>query len=552
GIRPEQFEGEYGPSEPITEEQYDVLRQYLESNGGPLKESDFIQVDDKFVASRVQEVCDFLTNRNDMAINWLLSELYCNIFGHTCCSFEWETSGPNKDNFRFDILNPLSVYTDPTQIDIGKRHYHIEEIVMSLDQAVATWPDFKNELEAAANDGLFETNDPTVDVGASVNYERKMVTIVLAWLRYQKVPMTVEEALEEQLVRETGDGQYMLVETGEIVEPQQDVDHQTAWPDTNNGLRQIVCIPDRNIVIEDIRCPHWDIPRVWNMNIPRPDMSAYGQGEPVRLRHLDDMINMTMTILINYMAFSPFPAYFWPADTLAELSKHGINLFRRPNANIPIPRKNWLEIVRSGGFASTKHDTPPIPPGFINLLDRLLAEHDNLSGNVAVRQGREPFAGASGRLVESLQQASDSALSVKSRFLENSVVRFYRLLIHAIVNWMPEKKWKKILGRYTMPVIHEIIGRASMSDFNIMVKIKSGLGVDDKYEQDKALIMHQNGLKSSVSAMADLGVPNPEKEFDKVRNEQVVKAMDKMKVSMMARQQAQQQQAEQQQGQEQS
>jgi hypothetical protein len=55
------------------------------------------------------------------------------------------------------------------------------------------------------------------------------------------------------------------------------------WP-TRIGVRQLVQLGGR--IVDDRECEHWDIPILHNVNIPFPTECPWGQGEPERLKSI--------------------------------------------------------------------------------------------------------------------------------------------------------------------------------------------------------------------------------------------------------------------------
>lgn len=537
GLSIDQYSGEYGPSMPLNEDQYMLLAQKAEMGEIPLRDTDFIAMTDRFISQRAQQVCDVLTDRANMPIYWLMYALNSNITGHACGEFEWHTAGRFRHGFTFNISHPMNVFTDPCHWDMRFRNYHVEEEIVPLDRLLAKWPDQAEELKAAAREGQQFSEDGTTLGGTSenVNFQRKMVTVTTAWVRDQMVPLSPEDAVADGFVTEkpvftdqesmqpayddeTGEPlkRYVLAETGEEVEPADEVGHGTNWPD-GLGLRQIVCVRSANLVLQDIRCPYPEIPRVWSLNIPRPDGSPFGQGEPVRLKHIDEIINYTLSMLVNYLASLGFPTCLWPKTLMQRLRAAGVALNLRPNMHIPIEDAQWVELMRAGGTDRLKFKAEPLPASYVNFLEMMLKEHDTVSNNVPVRQGREPFSGASGKTIAALQEGAESSLSIKSRLLEQAVIDFYRLLIHAIVNWLPESEWAKILNRYELPVIREVIKRVRQTQWDVTVKVSSGRGKDEEQDKEMAVALYDKRLLSDEDTLQRIGEDDPQGTAKKAR-----------------------------------
>lgn len=527
GLEIDHVYGEQGPSKPLTEAQAEMIRaQYVAT--GLLKDSDIITVDDKLVTQVAQKALD---NRMDLAGAeqvFTMNELFCNIWGHQPLRFQWHEERPRKHQFTLENTHILNVWVDPTHSRPDDFDYLIFDHIMSADEAKSRWPELAAKIDSAADDGSVE--DETyrhAGVFRNTKFQRPMVTIRTGYLRFQKVPMTPEEAVADGLVHELdgemGKSYVMMSEDGEMrpVEPQQETNHGTDWPDTY-GIRQIVCMPAEQLVVEDMRCPYWDMPFAWNVNIPRPDGSPYGQGEPVRLEDVSQQINRIMTILDSQLRSGQFPQRYWPQTVLARLKATGVPMHNRPNLNIPLPDDDYWKIIHNGGFGNMTQKPQPVADVWVNWLTLLLDQHDALSGNSGVRQGRAPFAGASGDLVEQLGQAAQGPLAFKSKFTEWMVQRVAYLALDAMVKWMPESEWGKIVNQYKIPVLREIISRISVNEWNITVEIATGRGANSQLDQQKNITMYREGLRSRATAIEKAGDSEPEAEITRLREEGVL------------------------------
>lgn len=521
GLTDAHLMGDFGPSEPLTFEVRQAL--LMDPEIAPLiGDKGLIDLSDKLITHSTQQVLDDLWERADADLHVLMGELYCNIYGTHAFGFQWLT-----DEHRFEIENKhiLNVWTDHAHYDLQKRAYHIEDYILPVEKAKTLWPDHAEAIERAKRTGRLGGGEYTMGgIYGNVEHERDMLIVTIGWFRHQDVPMSVEEAIRKGRVLESLDetGQptgYVLADTGEAVEPAFDTHAESNWPRTS-GVRQGMVIECANVVIEDVRCPFWDIPHSWNLNIPRADMGAYGQGEPVRVRDVDDQINRTLSLLANVMAYCQFPQYFWPATLLSEVKRQGFSLHSRPGANIPIPDTEWERIVQAGGFSKFRHDPPPVPPEFINYLQFLLQEHDNSSGNTDVKQGRAPYAGAPAKAIEALGQQAYSSMSMRSRFTEFAVMRLGRLALHEVLHRLPESEWLAILGKLPLPVVRWVMEQAQKARWSLKVQIPTGSGHIQERDEERSLSMYDRKLKSAQSTMRAMGEDSPEDEWKKIVEEQ--------------------------------
>jgi hypothetical protein len=524
-----------GPSKPLTFEQGIAVQKLVDA--GLLPKTSLISINDDLITSIAQKAFDQRWRVAGGEQKLVMNELFSNIYGNQWMRFQWNHDGPMKHTFTLENTHILNVWVDHTHQFIGESDYVIFDYPISLDQAKAhakgMWSHVKgleDDLDSAATDGVLD--DAKFRRGglwSKSEFKRKMVVVRTGWVRWQDVPMTIEQAIDEDLVveREENDLEpagYTLVETGEDVDPP-DEDSGKApktWP-TTSGIRQIVILPQVERTIEDRACPYWDIPFALNINVPRPDGGPYGQGEPMRLEDISQQINRLLSILDNHSRYYQFPQRYWRQSTLEKLRVKGFQLHSRPGAEIPIPDEDWRIIMSVGGFDRMTQRIPSIPGAYVDLLERLLKEHDRLSGDVEVRQGVAPFSGASGALVDSLRQEAAGPLAFKSKFTEWMVERIGKLAVDAIVRWMPIEEWQKLESRFERPIWESMLPRMRMRSWNFRVETATGRGINTRIDEERAINLYQAGapsrLLSRETAMARVRVPDPNAEGRRIDSE---------------------------------
>ncbi|MFP4145300.1 MAG: hypothetical protein ACLFV3_09165 [Phycisphaeraceae bacterium] len=563
-LDPEQLVGEFGPSQPLSRRQAGKVRTYIDQ--GVLEERDLIRIDDTLKAKAAQRAFDQLFERAHGSAKLVMNEFRCNVFGQQYLRFQWHDRGERKHTFSLENTHMLNVWIDPTHDSLDESRYLIFEHPMSLDQALAELPTTisREEIEEAAEKGPVQKGRVRrAAVWQQTDWKQKVVLVRVGWIRHQQVPMTVEEALEEGLIdREpvmrpvlddggepmidprTGEAiqeqatdektgaliwRYHLVdkldEAGEHVEvtPQTKTHHGTDWPNTT-GVRQIVTLPGVERVVQDIRCPYLDIPGSWNLNIPRPDGSPFGQGEPVRLESVSQQINRLLSVMDNYARYFQFPQVWMPQKIYNELKRAGYQLHSRPGAVVPVPDALYERIIAQGGFAAMVQQVPTMPAFLFNLFNRLLDMHSRISGHSDIDQGQAPYAGASGALVNTLAQQSAGPLALRSKFTEWAMERTGRIALDAMVKWMPETRWREILDEYDLPVIREIIAGIAAMRWDVSVETASGRGANRTIDEQRTMTMHGAGLLSRKTTMERVGVPDPEAEEKRIHEEQGLSA----------------------------
>lgn len=562
---PGQLGGEFGPSEPLDRDQAGWIRQLIDA--GQMDKDALIEINDRTVAEAAQQLFDTLWRKADGDTYVLMCEFMSNVYGHQPIRFQWHVEGPHKHSFRLALDHILNVWIDPTQFHIADSAYVIFDHVMDLDAARERWqdrPEVVSALEQAAEEGSQDGGGDSLRIGgiyATTEFQRKMVKVRTCWRRHHRVPMTVEEAIESgKVIREpvllpmtpeqqameaealaaggvvpqqeqatdpeTGDPlwRYLQPETGEDVEPQESCGHGTAWPDTW-GVAQIVTLPDRKQLVEYIRCPYADIPYGWNINIPRPDGSPYGIGEPTRLEDVSQEINRIMSIIDNVCRKYQMPEIWMPMSVYESLKKTGVPLHSRAGAIRPLDDMKYRELMNSGGPNAMYVNAPTVPPMLVGYLEFLIQQHDQMSGNVDVRQGRTPSGVKSGKAISALQEQAAGPLAFKSRFTEATLRRLADLGLDAIRKWLPEKVGLKILSRYHLAAFRELTRRMGAMEFDTMVEIVTGRGASRQIDEQRAIEMYGAQLLARRSAMQRLGVDDPDAENARIVEEQTGMAM---------------------------
>ena len=567
GLTDEQMKGEDGPVASITEEQADAVKVLIE--GGQLDNDDLHQLTDEQTAKDVQTVLDTLWEdagaEQTLAHNVLMTEVY----GSCPMRVQWHTDGPRKHTFELQNDHLTAVYPDPYRLQVRDMDYFGVEYLLDADLAKTRWPDLAETIEKATN----QSNDileGRVDDGQLKRFQRPVVIVLVMWLRHQKVPMTEREAVDEGVVvrepvyvplspeqemassegaeisleqmidEETGKPmwRYYLAEEvdnpdAEPVEPTLEVRGVGRWP-TTTGVQQVTLLPGVGRVVQNIRCAFYDIPVAWNLHTPRPVNTCYGMGTPRKTEDVQKAINRAYTIIDAQMAQMPFPQRYWPNTVLQKLQQAGVRIHGRPGTQVGIDDEDYYKIIQNGGFNATTQQPPVVPPVYVQILETLFQIHDDLSGNVDVRRGEAPYTGASGTAIQNLQQQAVGPLAYSSKYTEWAVERIVRIVMDAMLMWLPESEWQKRLSKYELPVLRRLIERAHHSRYNVRVTISTGRGASQREDAERALAFYDRGLLSRESAMEQVGITNTDEELRKLQQQKLKEAQAQAPVQAAA------------------
>ena len=515
-----------GPRLPMEQDDMGFIESLIESE--MISEDDVIRINDQVVTEVAQSGWDHHWRVAGGDAVMLMNEYLSNVYGNAPVRFQWHTEGPLKHHFSLENTHILNIWVDHTHFFPHDWDHVLFEHPMSLNQAKHLYPNVADDLTRAKERGNLTPGEGRRSAVYQTDFKRDMVVIRHAWLRWETVPMTLDEALDEEKVETVKNKNkpdtYRLADGGAAVKPPDDTTGEPGpkWPETV-GIRQVTYIPAINKIIEDLRCPYKDIPFGWNLNLPRPDGTPFGQGEPLRLEDISQQINRTLSVLDNHLRYYQFPNRYWPAGLLNKLRSSGFQFHARPGGDIPIDEDQWLFIMQAGGFNRMTQDIPRIPGEYVSLLQLLLQEHDSLSGNVQVRQGREPFKGASGKAIESLATQATGSIGFKARFTEQCVERLAKIGLDAMAKWLPIDLWQKIASQYERPVLAEIVKRMNSRQWNVYVQTVTGRGVNAELDAQRAMQLYGEGsptrLLSRQTAMRRAKVSDPEAELRRINKE---------------------------------
>lgn len=519
----DRYDEEYGLTEPLTDEEAGMVKELVAS--GLLSEQDLIVINDDTTASVLQKAISRVNRDALLDAKYLRAANYSTNGGYCFVRFSYNAKGSRKHGVTLENMPIKSVWIDPYHDDISDSDYVGEDRMVSIDRAKVMHPEIPEALlEQAAQEG------GPVDRGQPASgYQRRMLKITTCWIRNHIVPVDEARALNEGWVKADRSGEeveYTLTEDGaehtggelgEVVEPQIECKHGTNWPDAE-GIRQVVVIDGIEDAVQDIRCPYLDIPYLLFINVPRVDGSPLGQGDAQRLEDIQREINRVAAIIINNQRLAQFPTYFLPQTLQDAVDNTGMGFFLQPGQENVLPDTMFYNIVQSGGFDRMIMNPPNLSGSSMALLEMLMAEHDALSGNVGVRQGRAP-QGSSGVAIAQLQEHATGTLALKARLDEHQLTRLGRLEQHAITQWTPETEWSKVASKYPLPVLRRIIQRASNLSCNVRVSVAAGRGIVKQLDKAQAMEMYNSGLATIEDTLAEMEIPDAKQKADKIIQE---------------------------------
>lgn len=517
-----------------------------------------VEVTDATTSRAVQTIFDGMWEASDAACIFSENILCKNVFGWQPTLFEFD------DERKIPVLtnvNPKHVFPDPLNGDSRRWHYVVYDQPISADEAKQKWPHLSQKIDDEADTGSITWPGQRSYQTSSVydqRFERRMIVMRTGWLRYQRYPMSPDEALRAGLVVEVsgdfgpqdrsmvddgiGDGSVLRADDGSGVGGNEGnlesqggsvpTDQATVrplsvglsfilpdgtpvapgepnWP-TRQGIRQITVVA--NEVVDDRECEHADIPLPTNRNVPIP-FSPYGQGEPKRLENLQTAVNRLVTCAVTQQAYNAFPVEIMPESVVDAMPKELRDARIKPNKRITVPDALITQLGDKDKILGYL-ESPSLDAGFWQLLGFLVEMIDKEGNQADVIQGNAPSR-ASGEYVANLQSAASQIIRGKSMYTEYWLRSLVRLFVHAIVTRLTPDDWRRYLSKYPYQAISAMHSRAKSMDVDISVEIGSASGASKASQTQNLVAARQMGVPVSDATLLErLGV-DPDAEAAK-------------------------------------
>lgn len=485
-----------------------------------------VPVTDAFVASSLKLHWDIMWEKAT-GDQWLTANvLNTACIGHQPTLVQWNDQ---TECFELTDLHQLNCYIDPwaTQNGIPSARYFAFDDVIPAEEAKQRWPEHADVIERN------KSTEPSVLLGGAqgaatqlgwkytgIGMERDMVLLRTCWERNQPLgPMSPDEAIATGQVRvstefvtdeQTGEAvsqQVFATADGTLTDPT-----LPDWPQ-RVGIRQTQILAGK--LIDDRECPYRDIPILWNINIPIPH-EPYGQGEPQRLESLAQGFNRLVSVLLNIVRY-----YQSPRENIPQSVKNALgDSFKQsghahPGRQLVVPDSLLL---RFGGKVSFTEDMPELPTSYMELARWLFEIQKFISGHTDVLQG-EAKAGASGRLVQALQEAARGVIGFKARNTAFMLRHMVRLVVGMIVDFLPAESWRRHIKGYPPQVIEALRTRAKSFEYDVKVDVLAGRGSSKQSEREQAQWLAQLNKLSTVDLYKALEVPDAEGKFMRLMQE---------------------------------
>lgn len=476
---------------------------------------------------------------------------YRNIYGYQFTLQGWDDR-EHKPTFR--NMEPVCVFPDWTRTNIGEMAHVVIDDFMGKDEALADNPDpaVRKAIEEKSQGGSpeFAGNVPYVfpPYWKGKYFYREVVIVRTAWIRNQPYPLTAEEAVNaglvtlekvliepveslagpdggtggadtftsdgvtapvpagpvEPLAPNTRDG-YFAADGSEITFPHPQM--------TRTGIREIKVIAGK--VVYDKECERVDFPFMHSVNIGIP-FTPWGQGEPERLEYAQLAYNNVVTDIVVNGEFATTPSAVTTDLVVRDNPRLANNAYIRPGELYVVSSGTWLTLGGDRGQPMIQSITPPpTPPDQWRREEMLHKILVDVSDRSDVMRGQAPGAGASGIMVQELQQAGSNVVGYKSQGTEDALAHAAKVLVGDITTRMTPKQLAKEYPKYSEWIWTEIHNRWLNHYLysNIDVEVTGG-GINARRKRGMELLQaKQTGLSVSQPEIMESFDLDPEEQI---------------------------------------
>jgi uncharacterized membrane protein YgcG len=434
---------------------------------GQIRPNWIVKVDDNLIARTYQVPFDVLWRRSYIDVFLRNNLLDNNIHGWSFALYEFD------EDRKVHVLRQLGVrevFIDPRCRSVQEAEYVMVDLPFDLNAAKQNWPHLAEQLEQAANTGRPQHIDAWTEWSKANarDFKRPIVSLRVAWIRNQPVPVGPEEAVAlgyATAVTDPATGEQFIVDReGNELDPM-----RPGYP-TRLGIRQIMQVGS-SLVVDDRECETPDIPVLHNVNIPIPGSSPYGMGEPMRQRSIQMAKSGVVDAMVRHAKFFAFPIMNVPQQVLDRLPDEIREAPARPDTVLPWDMETWQA---TGGKPISFVDPPQMSPALTEVFGVLDGELQAIGGHAPVLQGQTENGVTAARAIEALQATGSSQIAFKAMRLGDMVHHMAVLMLHNIVWRMSVDDLMLIISRYPRTVLEAIHERARLMEWNVNITVQAG------------------------------------------------------------------------------
>lgn len=325
--------------------------------------------------------------------------------------------GGGRGDIAISVVNPYHLFPSPGATSIKDASYVIFAANVPLSQVAGIYPEVMDfvksgQLVLGPWDESLTVKKPILsDDIDSYNYTNTSVSYQGSTTNFQKIPRvgTADFDPREEIVT--------LVEM---------------WDKNDQGLPQVSVVVNGVPLRRAFRpFRHTGFPFVRFIDYPLPG-EFWGMGEVQQLRPMQDLINERANQIHDILNLTANPQFV--SDSNAGINKKAF--INRPGV--------WLQ--KQPGTEARWNPPPPIPSGLFEAQQIEKTDFDTISGVHDVTQGRRPVGVEAAAAIVELQEAAQTRIREKTRFMEGSLREMGRQIISLIQQFYTDERVIRVVG----------------------------------------------------------------------------------------------------------
>lgn len=412
---------------------------------------------------------------NNWAYNFTEMLFDSHIYGTGFAKIDFDSEACNGiGTMTYESADPFYQYPDPSAVDVDKKcAFYIEAEPVDLEKLKSEYPDKAQYLkpdvlemsrrDKQANDQV-RYKSPTdnrsiVDGTRSFDLEQRNEALKITL--YIKDTESIEEEVKE--ADDQGKEKSLYVK-------------KLKYPEG----RKLILVS--GVLCEDGEMEEWrekrfPFVRLTNYMLPR---EFWGMSDVEQLESPQKIFNKLVSFQLDIMTLMGNP--IWVVDTTSGIDTD--NLVNRPG--LVVEKEPNSEARREPGIS--------MDASVMQMIDRLKVWFDDVSGSTDASRGVKPEGVSAASAIEALQDAQQTRLRQKGRFIDAHMQQFGQKYLDGVFNF------------YTVPRMYRIT-----NDQNVTRFFK--FHVDDKPVMEEQPMMDQMG-QPQIDPMTGVPLTQPVQSID--------------------------------------
>lgn len=376
---------------------------------------------------------DWIRNNWLMVLTEILFDAHFYGAGFGYCGFD-EKADMGLGNVCFESVDPIHIFPDPDARDINEKRckFVVHAEPMAISVVKKKYPDIAKYLTSDVIDlaqgdkadiyqVMFKSPvDSKLIVEGPSGYDtvqKDQVVLLTCYFKDDDYEELCKEELDDK-------GEPVLDEDGK---PKEVYEQKLKYP---NGRKIVVA---SGVLCENVELEFEDgkIPYVKLLNYILP-REFWGMGEVEQLEGPQKTLNNIISYALDVMSLMGNPV--WKVGTAANIDTD--NLFNKPG--LIIEGDDISQIQREEGVN--------LQPFILELVDKYRQMMDGISGQADVSRGATPGDVTAGTAIESLQQAQQTRLRLKSRNIDAFLQEFGKMYISRVFQYYSVPRIVRVSG----------------------------------------------------------------------------------------------------------